>query len=75
MKSLSSSAPSNIVVPRSRVEEVESEEEGGGEEGGGGGGGGGGGDGERGQKISKEGDISGSKQKGVKDEYSFAWKP
>ena len=67
MKSLSSSAKSNIGVPRSRVEEVESEEEGGG------GGGGGGGDGERGNKISKEGDISGSKRQGVKEEYSFLW--
>ena len=50
MKSLSSSVASNIGVPRSRVEEVESEEEGGG-------GGGGGEDGERGKKISKEGDY------------------
>ena len=63
MKSLSSSAKSNIGVPRSKVEEVESEEEGGG----------GGGDGERGKKISKEGDISWSKRQGVKDEYSFLW--
>ena len=65
MKSLSSSAKSNIGVPRSRVEEVESEEEGGG--------GGGGGDGERGKKISKEGDLSGSTRQGVKEEYSFLW--
>ena len=65
MKSLSSSAKSNIGVPRSRVEEVESEE--------GGGGGGGGGDGERGNKISKEGDISGSKRQELKEEYFFLW--
>ena len=64
MKSLSSSAKSNIGVSRSRVEEVESEEKGGG---------GGGGDGERGKKISKEGDIGGSKRQGVKEEYSFLW--
>ena len=68
MKSLSSSVASNIVVPCSRVEEVEREEEGGG-----GGGGGDGKDGERGNKISKEGDISWSKRQGVKDEYSFVW--
>ena len=67
MKSLSSSAKSNFGVPRSRVEEVESEEEGGG--------GGGGGDGEREKKISKEWDLSGITRQGVKDEYSFAWKP
>ena len=62
MKSLSSSAKSNIGVPRSRVEEVESEEEGGG---------GGGGDGERGKKISKEGEISGNTRQKVKEENTI----